>query len=72
MMRGDELRRDVEAISLSGQGSIADDGATIAGQTASVFAQSSVNKNLGATGTIGGFNDGHEAVCSVGWGPSAA
>jgi len=68
MMRGDELRRDVEAISLSGQGSIADDGATVAGQTASVFAQSSVNKNLGAAGTIGGFNTGTKLFPAVGLG----
>jgi len=68
MMRGDELRRDVEAISLSGQGSVADDGATVAGQTASVFAQASVNKNLGATGTIGGFNTGTKLFPAVGLG----
>ena len=62
MMRGDELRRDVEAISLSGQGSIADDGTTIPGKTASVFAQSSVNKNVGAGGSIPGFVTGTKLI----------
>lgn len=68
MMRGDELRRDLEAISLSGQGSIADDGATVAGQTASVFAQSSVNKNMGATGVVPGFQPGTKLITAVGQG----
>ena len=38
LMRGDELRRDVEAIMLSNQASVADDGAAVAGLSAGVNA----------------------------------
>jgi hypothetical protein len=58
MQRQRELRRDREAIMLSGQGSIADDGATIAGKMASIFAQTTSNSNHGATGSTPGFNTG--------------
>jgi hypothetical protein len=56
MMRQRELRRDVEAISLSMQGSVADDGATVPGKVGSVFSFIKTNVNLGATGTATGFN----------------
>lgn len=54
--RGAELRRDIESTALTGQASVADDGATIAGKSAGVFAFCSTNKDVGATGSIPGFN----------------
>jgi hypothetical protein len=54
--RQQELRRDVEAIQLSLQGSVAGDGATIAGLSAGLGAQLKTNISLGATGVAGGFN----------------
>ena len=65
MMRQRELRRDVEAISLSMQGSVADDGATIAGKAGSVFSFLKTNVNLGATGTSAGFNPTTGLTASV-------
>lgn len=58
MQRQKELRRDVEAIQLTHQGSIAGDGATIAGKSAGFGAQLKTNISLGATGVAGGFNTG--------------
>jgi hypothetical protein len=58
MQRQRELRRDREAIMLSNQGSIADDGATIAGKMASIFAQTTANSSHGATGSTPGFSTG--------------
>ena len=60
-----ELRRDVEAISLSLQGSTADDGSTIAGKTASIFAFLKTNVNAGATGTHTGFNSATKLVAAA-------
>jgi hypothetical protein len=54
MMRQRELRRDVEAISLSNQASVADDGDTTAGRSAGLAAW--LTTNVVAAGTTGGFN----------------
>lgn len=51
-----ELRRDVEAIMLTHQASVAGDGNTIAGKSAGFGAQLKTNISLGATGVAGGFN----------------
>ena len=51
-----DLRRDVEAIALSGQASVADDGNATAGQTAGLDAWLTTNTDNGAGGTNGGFN----------------
>jgi hypothetical protein len=59
-----ELRYDVEAIALSGQGSVLDDGDTIAGQSAGAAAWITTNKNLGAGGTATGFNTGTKLVAA--------
>lgn len=56
MQRQKELRRDVEAIQLTIQGSVAGDGATIPGKAAGLGAQLKTNISLGATGVAGGFN----------------
>lgn len=58
MQRQRELRRDREAIMLSNQGSIADDGASTAGKMAGIFAQATSNGSHGATGSTPGFNTG--------------
>lgn len=65
MRRQQELRRDEEAQFVSNQGSVADDGSAAAGSAASVFAWSSVNKNMGATGTVPGFQTGTKLVTAV-------
>jgi hypothetical protein len=62
--RQKELRRDVEAISLSMQASIADDGASVAGQTAGVFAWLKTNISAGATGTHAGYNSATKLVAA--------
>jgi len=55
--RGDELRRDVEAISMSQQGSIEGDADTsVAPKTAGVFAFLKTNVNVPVDGAVGGFN----------------
>lgn len=56
MQRQRELRRDVEAISLTGQGSVADDGDAIAGKTAGLAAMITQG-DVGAS-TGGGFAAG--------------
>ncbi len=65
MMRQRELRRDVEAIICSEQGSIADDGNTVAGRSAGFFAwirdtgaTKAGNALVGATGNRDGFVSG--------------
>jgi hypothetical protein len=63
--RQKELRRDVEANALSGHGSIADDGATIAGQSAGVPAFMNTNNSMGATGAIAGFQTGTKLISAV-------
>jgi hypothetical protein len=51
-----ELRRDVEAISLSNQASLQDDGDTVAGRTGGAGAWIATNDSFGAGGASGGFN----------------
>jgi hypothetical protein len=64
MMRQRELRRDVEAILLSEQGSIADNGDAVAGRSAGLFAfirdstANSGNSLVGANGERPGFASG--------------
>lgn len=57
-----ELRRDVEAISLSGQASVLDDGTATAGQSAGAAAFITTNKDVGAGGAIAGFQTGTKLV----------
>jgi hypothetical protein len=56
MMRQRELRRDVEAISLSNNASQADDGNTTPGMTGGLNAWIETNIAVGALGAAGGFN----------------
>jgi hypothetical protein len=57
-----ELRRDVEAISLSGQASVQDDNNATAGQSAGAAAWITTNKDLGAGGAVPGFQTGTKLV----------
>lgn len=61
MMRQQELRRDVEAISLSNQASVADNGDNVAGKVGAFGAWLETNTNNG-TGTDGGFNTSTKVV----------
>jgi len=54
--RQKELRRDVEAQMLSHQASVAGDASTVAGISAGLGAQLKTNVDVGATGTVGGFD----------------
>jgi hypothetical protein len=65
MMRQRELKRDVEGIRLSNQGSVADDGNATAGLAASVFAMCKTNVNNGATGSTPGYNTGTKLYGSI-------
>jgi hypothetical protein len=65
MMRQRELRRDREAIALTGQGSVADDGATIAGKTAGVFAFCNTNFNGGTGAAVPGFQNGSGLITGI-------
>lgn len=58
MMRQQELRRDVEAIMLTGQASVADNGDAVAGKSAGIFAWLTVNSAKPADGVFGGFQTG--------------
>ena len=58
MMRQRELRRDVEAISLEDQGSVADDGAATAGLVGAFGAWLETNTFRGVGGADGGFAAG--------------
>ena len=64
MMRQQELRRDVEAIALSPQASVADDNNTTAGKTAGFPSWLTSNDDLGATGTATGFNTTTKVVAA--------
>lgn len=57
-----ELRRDVEAIALSPQGSVADDNNVTAGKTGGAGAWIITNSSVGATGAVAGFNTGTKLV----------
>lgn len=63
--RNQELRRDVEALSLGLQGSVEDDGDTIPGKVGSVFSFIKTNVDLGATGTATGFNTTTKVTATV-------
>ena len=65
MMRQKELRRDVEAISLTGQASVADDGSAVPGQTAGIAAFMSSHNNMGATGAVPGFQTGTKLITAI-------
>lgn len=71
-MRMNDLRRDIEAIALTGQASVADDGASTAGQSAGFDAWLSTNNDLGATGTRAGFQTGTKLVSAAGAGTKRA
>lgn len=64
MMRQQELRRDVEAIALTGQASVADDNNTTAGKSGGFAAWIETNTSDG-TATGGGFNTGTKLVTAI-------
>jgi hypothetical protein len=66
MRRQQELRRDVEAIALTHQASVADDGNTTAGKSAGLGAWLTTTTSRGTTGTNGGFSAGIVAAPAVG------
>jgi Family of unknown function (DUF5309) len=66
MRRQQELRRDVEAIALTHQASVADDGNTTAGRSGGLGAWLTTSTDRGATGTDGGFANGIVAAPAVG------
>lgn len=65
MMRQRELRRDCEAISLTGQGSVEDDGDTVPGETAGIFAFIKTNGLHGAGGSTPGFDNATKLIPDV-------
>lgn len=65
MMRQQECKRDIDAICLANQGSIADDGASVAGKSAGLDAWLTTNTNNGATGGNGGFQAGSGLVTAA-------
>lgn len=56
MRRQQELRRDVEAISLENQASVADDGAAVAGKVGGLPSWLETNVVIRTGGTVGGYN----------------
>jgi hypothetical protein len=66
MRKTDELRRDVEAISLSNQTSQADDGDTAPGLAGGFNAWLTTNAVRGATGADGGFSAGTVTGATLG------
>jgi len=62
MMRQQELRRDIEAISMLPQASLADDGSAVAGLTGGFSAWLETNATFGATGANGGFDTATKIV----------
>ncbi len=56
MMRQQENKRDIEAICLTQQASIADDGAAVAGKSGGFSSWLTTTTSNGATGSDGGFN----------------
>jgi hypothetical protein len=63
--RQKELRRDIEAIMLTGQASVADNGSSTAGQSAGLSAWIKTNGVFGATGAIPGFSTSTGLVGAV-------
>ena len=66
MMRQKELRRDREAIYLTQQASVADNGDTVAGKLGGFGAWLETNVSRGATGANGGFANGVVAAPTPG------
>ena len=66
MRQTEQLRRDVEAISLSNQASVADNGSSTAGKVGSLNAWIATNGSRGATGADGGFSAGTVAAAGLG------
>lgn len=66
MRRQQELRRDVEAIALTNQASVADDGNTTPGKSGGLGAWLTTSTDRGATGANGGFANGIVAAPAVG------
>ena len=66
MQRQRELRRDVDAIALVPQASVADDGDSIAGRMGGLPSWLVTNTNRGATGSDGGFSNGTVAAPGFG------
>lgn len=58
MMRTREARRDLEAISLENQASVADDGAAVPGNLGALGSWLETNTSRGALGADGGFDTG--------------
>ncbi len=58
MRRQQALRRDLEAISMTQQASVADDGDSVAGKAGGFYAWLTTNSFRGATGADGGFANG--------------
>ena len=57
-----DLKRDMEAISLGRQASVADDGAAVAGRTAGLGAWIETNAVFGALGAAGGYDPAAKVV----------
>jgi hypothetical protein len=65
MRRQQELKRDIDAIALMNQASIADDGAAVAGKVGGLDAWLTTNVSNGATGANGGFQTGSGLVTAA-------
>ena len=65
-------KRDQEAILLSDQGSVEDDGNTTAGRLGGFFAMVATNAVMGATGSSGGFNPATKLITAPTLGTPAA
>lgn len=65
MRRQQETKRDIDAICLLNQASVADDGATVPGQSAGLDAWLTTNTNNGDTGANGGFNPANGLVAAA-------
>lgn len=66
MRRTYELRRDVEAITLANQGSVADNGSDTAGKIGGLPAWLTTNTDRGVGGADGGFANGAITAATVG------
>lgn len=66
MRQTEQLRRDVEAISLSNQASQADDGDTVPGKAGGLNSWLVTNTNRGAGGADGGFASGSVSAATLG------
>jgi len=71
MERQKELRRDVDAIAVSQQASVADNGSSTAGQSAGLGAWLVTNVSRAAGGANGGFSSGIVATPTTGTTPRA-